>query len=111
MKDRDYTVSYENNIEIGIAKVIITGIGNYEGTLEGTFNVTKPDISVYGVLTVDPNTFVYDGNEKRPDTTLTFNSKTLMVNVDYKVEYYNNIRVLKQLKSTIIRKEKCLWKS
>lgn len=37
---RDYTVSYENRINIGTAKVILTGIGNYKGTVEKSFVIT-----------------------------------------------------------------------
>jgi beta-galactosidase len=33
----DYRVTYENNVEAGEAKIVITGIVEYEGTLEKTF--------------------------------------------------------------------------
>ena len=39
----DYTISYEDNTDIGTAKVIITGIGNYAGTVEKTFEITPAD--------------------------------------------------------------------
>lgn len=39
----DYTVSYENNIEIGTAKVIVTGKGNYQGTAIKTFLIVDVD--------------------------------------------------------------------
>ena len=35
----DYNFSYENNIEEGTAKVIITGIDTYTGKVERTFNI------------------------------------------------------------------------
>ena len=35
----DYNLSYENNIEEGTAKVIITGIDTYTGKVERTFNI------------------------------------------------------------------------
>ena len=37
----DYEVSYSNNISIGTANVTITGIGNYEGSIETTFEIIK----------------------------------------------------------------------
>ena len=40
---KDYTVSYENNIEIGTAKVIVTGKGNYQGTAIKTFLIVDVD--------------------------------------------------------------------
>lgn len=38
-KDVDYTVSYSNNTVPGTATVTVTGMGNYSGTLEKTFNI------------------------------------------------------------------------
>jgi hypothetical protein len=38
-KGTDYKLSYKNNINIGKAKVIITGIGNYTGTKTIYFNI------------------------------------------------------------------------
>ena len=35
----DYTVSYKNNVKIGIATVIVTGIGKYTGTVERAFPI------------------------------------------------------------------------
>ena len=39
---RNYKVSYKNNIKVGKAEIIITGIGNVKGTLKTNFNITKP---------------------------------------------------------------------
>ncbi|MBQ8165620.1 MAG: hypothetical protein IJZ96_01135, partial [Lachnospiraceae bacterium] len=36
----NYDVKYENNINPGTAKVIVTGKGNYGGTIEATFTIT-----------------------------------------------------------------------
>ena len=36
----DYTVSYEDNTNAGMAKVILTGKGNYSGRVEKTFTIT-----------------------------------------------------------------------
>ncbi|MDY3918681.1 MAG: leucine-rich repeat domain-containing protein [Candidatus Limivivens sp.] len=38
-KGTDYTVSYQNNVNVGTAKVSVTGIGNYEGTVTKTFKI------------------------------------------------------------------------
>lgn len=37
----DYTVTYKNNINAGTAKAMITGIGNYTGTVTKTFSIGK----------------------------------------------------------------------
>ena len=37
----DYTVSYINNTNVGIATITINGIGDYKGTLSYTFTISK----------------------------------------------------------------------
>ena len=39
IKDTDYTVTYSNNTNSGVASVVVTGINNYKGTLDTTFNI------------------------------------------------------------------------
>jgi len=36
----DYTVSYRNNVAVGTATAVVTGKGNYAGTIEKTFEIT-----------------------------------------------------------------------
>ncbi len=40
-KGKDYTVEYKDNIEVGTANVVLTGIGNYTGTVTKTFTIEK----------------------------------------------------------------------
>lgn len=37
----DYTVAYSNNVNAGSADVVVTGINDYSGTIDTTFNITK----------------------------------------------------------------------
>lgn len=49
VKDRDYTVSYAENVNAGTATVTVTGKGNYSGTASGSFRIERAkltDISV-----------------------------------------------------------------
>ncbi len=39
-KGKDYTVSYKNNKNVGLATVTIKGMGEYDGTLNKTFKIT-----------------------------------------------------------------------
>lgn len=39
-KGVDYTLDYENNVEVGTAKLTITGMGKYSGTVKKTFKIT-----------------------------------------------------------------------
>ena len=46
----DYDLAYENNVNVGTAKVIIIFTGDYAGTLERTFEIIE-----------DPNAGSFDG--------------------------------------------------
>lgn len=37
----DYLISYSDNVNVGIAKLTITGIGDYDGIVEKTFKINK----------------------------------------------------------------------
>ena len=45
-KDTHYTVSYSNNTNVGTATVTITGKGNYTGSVNKTFTITKANSSI-----------------------------------------------------------------
>lgn len=97
-KDKDYTVSYQNNIKEGSsAKVIITGIGEYTGTVEKTFFICY-DISKAKV-TVEDKT--YTGKKVQAKVTITLNKKKLVKGKDYKVSYSNNKKIGSRAKVTI----------
>lgn len=171
-ENTDYTVSYENNTNAGTAKAIITGTGDYEGTVEKTFTIAKAaqvlkadvteiqlvkgnsqQISVTGAqgalsykssntdvasvdsqgtvtakaagsasitvsaaetdnykaasitvavsverisiseytVTLDQDSYIYDGNEKKPSVTIKNGNTVLKENTDYTVTYKNNV--------------------
>lgn len=56
----DYTVEYQNNINAGSARVLISGIGNYSGTQEIGFVIEKAELDA---AELDESVFRYDGNE------------------------------------------------
>lgn len=43
----DYSLSYSNNTNAGTARIIITGMGNYEGTVTIPFTINKRTDSIY----------------------------------------------------------------
>ena len=55
-EDVDYTVEFKDNIEPGKATVVITGIGDYYGTIEASFNIIKEDEPVVVVKKKQPMT-------------------------------------------------------
>lgn len=46
IRNKDYTVSYKNNWKVGTATVEITGIGNYTGTREITFEIEALNFNI-----------------------------------------------------------------
>lgn len=45
-RNQDYTVSYQNNKNVGTATLIVTGAGGYEGTLTKTFSIVPKGTSI-----------------------------------------------------------------
>ena len=46
VRDKDYTVAYENNVNAGTGKLTVTGQGNYDGKVEKTFAIGKASLTV-----------------------------------------------------------------
>lgn len=90
-EDKDYSITgYENNIECGTATVTIEGKGNYAGAVEHEFVIQTADITAFTV-TLDPETFTFNGGYKIPAVTVTdSNGKKLIVDKDYTVEITDN---------------------
>ncbi len=61
IKKSDYDVSYENNVNAGIATVTLTGKGNYTGTKTATFTITKKQVTK---PEADATAFVYNETEQ-----------------------------------------------
>ncbi len=94
-KDTDYTVRYENNINLTTsgakAKAVITGKGNYTGTATKEFTIAREvfDISNAKIANIADQTYRY-GEAIKPAVTVTCNGKTLEAGIDYEVVYTNN---------------------
>lgn len=55
-KNRDYTVSYKNNINVGMATALVTGKGGFTGSKKVTFPIV-PKAPKLGKLTADKGQF------------------------------------------------------
>ena len=88
--NKDYKVSYSNNIAVGTATITINGIGNYTGSKIINFDIVpkKLDLSSATVNSISSKT--YTGASIKPSVTVKLNNKTLKLNTDYKVSYSNN---------------------
>ena len=84
----DYTVAYANNINAGTAKAVVTGKGNYGGTIEKEFTITPASIAGK-IVTLSQVSYTYDGTAKTPEVSV----EGLKAGIDYSVAYANNINV------------------
>lgn len=89
IKDKDYSLSYTNNINIGTGSLTITGLGDYTGTIVKKFNILKKDIN--NTLIDDIKNQIYTSKEITPNVTITSDFIKLSENKDYIIEYSNNI--------------------
>lgn len=86
----DYTVSYENNINAGTAKIIITGIGDhFTGLTEKTFTINSAEIS--GCTFAPIADVTYNTNAHTPEVTVAISGRTLEADKDYTVSYDSNV--------------------
>ena len=86
----DYTVSYVNNTNVGTATVIITGRGNYSGTVEKTFTIKAASLS-NAVVTLKTISYTYNGKAKKPGVkSVVLDKRTLVLGTDFTVSYKNN---------------------
>lgn len=81
----DYTLDYENNIALGNAKIIITGIGNYEGTLNQEFAIVGT--SKLEIVCTSMQQLTYNGKSQLPEYTVKCGSDVITdatIEVKYK---------------------------
>lgn len=87
---KDYELTYKDNVHVGTAKAIVTGLGKYQGTLEGLF-VIEPGNLETGTIKLSYTSTSYSGSLKKPDVTIkTAKGTTLKEGKNYKVTYENN---------------------
>ena len=66
VRDKDYTVAYENNVNAGTGKLTVTGQGNYDGKVEKTFAIGKASLTV----TAEDKSVVY--GKDAPEFTVAY---------------------------------------
>lgn len=84
----DYTLDYENNIALGNATIIITGIGNYEGTLNQEFAIVGT--SKLEIVCTSMQQLTYNGKSQLPEYTIKCGSDIItdaIVEIQYKDPY------------------------
>ena len=87
-KNKDYTVTYQNNVNAGTASVIVTGINNYTGTAMQSFTISTLDITKAKINAIPNQSYV--GASVTPVPTITYANRQLTNGVDFTVTYSNN---------------------
>jgi len=83
----DYEVSYSSNINVGTARIDVTGKGNFFGTKSRTFSITPRSITNAVISDIPDQT--YAGTAVKPSVSVKDGNKALVSGTDYTVSYYN----------------------
>lgn len=88
---QDYTYIYQDNINAGTAKILISGRGNYGKQSEETFIIEPKPINNLQVEEIPD--FDYNGFERKPSVSVYDEelSTALIEKEDYVLEYENNV--------------------
>ena len=103
---KDYSLKYENNVEVGTGYAIVSGIatatqtGGYTGQVTVRFTIVPMTEETYplveiksGDVTIDGTKFTYTGKAIEPKITVTVDGKVLTAGKDYSLKYVNNVEV------------------
>lgn len=88
---KDYTISYRNNLNVGVATVIAAGMGDYTGYTSKNFTITKRAMAG-GTVSV-ASSVSFTGSNIAPSVTVKVAGRTLTNGTDYTVSYSNNKNV------------------
>ena len=95
VKDVDYTISYDENINTGYGYIYINPVEGSNYTFYGdsaAFYIDRKTIQNEDI-TINPTSVIYDGNPKTVDITITVDGRTLVKDTDYSVDYSSNTNV------------------
>lgn len=95
-KDKDYTLSYENNVNVGTATINIAFIGNYTGSAFTTFQIvprtiSDADVANGNIVISDISAETYSGAAIKPEPKVSLDGVELVKDKDYSLSYENNV--------------------
>ena len=90
VKDKDYSITYKDNVDAGKATVTVIGKGSFKGDINKEFSIYKYDLTKADISQSYAEV-LYDGNAKLPDITVKYESRELVKDTDYTIEVSNNI--------------------
>ncbi len=98
----DYTVSYFDNTNAGTATVTVEGMGDYTGTVNKTFTISKQPYSSKFKITLSTANYTYNGYAKKPTVTVyNAKGKKLINGTDYSVTYASGRTKIGKYKVTV----------
>lgn len=86
----DFTLSYKNNTALGTATLVLTGKGNYSGTVTKTFKIGARAVSSVKITVAAAS---YTGAQVKPAVTVSYGDYTFKNGTDYTLSYKNNTEV------------------
>lgn len=87
----DYTLTYANNVNVGVATLYVTGTGTcFSGEKEVAFTILRRSINHGTASTID--TQIYTGKDVYPTVEMTDDGTVLAEGKDYTLMYKNNRR-------------------
>lgn len=89
----DYTLKFEDNQNVGNAKAIFTGKGNYTGEKIVNFAITAKNFTSDDIKIQSISDMKYTGDALVPEVVVKDGAKTLVKDTDYVVSYTNNVQV------------------
>lgn len=87
----DYSLTYSDFVIAGTAKVTVTGINSYTGSVTKEYTIKPITLNSKNLsVTFDKTSLVYNGSAVHPVMYVSFNGQPLIQDVDYKVSYSKN---------------------
>lgn len=87
----EFIVTYQNNTEVtkdepAVAIITAKDSGNFYGEVKKEFTIKPASLEGKEVITIDPVSAVYNGEEHEPKITVSLNGKNLVNETDYSIE-------------------------
>ena len=103
-ENEDYTITYSDNIKVGTATVMITGIGRYTGTVSASFTIQQ--VKKNNVIKVSNITKTVSAKEQKVKIQATVNDKAKLTyssnNKSVKVNSSGEITIAKNFTGTAV---------
>lgn len=94
VKGNDYTIEYSDNTKISNgAKITVTGLGKYTGSLVKTFAILPKSLADSDIVIAAIPRQQAKNAAINPEPKITFNGITLKKDTDYTLRYSNNVKV------------------